>query len=123
MADPRSACQKKMPVYCFTNARTGDTICRVYPMGSAPSRILEAGRVYERDYRAENASVPATKGWPLECVASGVHPSQAQELRDFYKSRGVPTEVTPDGNPVYRDARHRRRALKARGFRDRSSYD
>ena len=123
MAELRSACPKKMPTYCFTNPRSGATIERVYPMGSAPSRILEAGRVYERDYRAENASVPATKGWPLECVASGVHPAQAQELRDFYKSRGVPTEVTADGNPVYRDAAHRRRALKARGLHDRASYD
>lgn len=112
-----------MPIYCFTDDLTGATIERAYPMGSVPVRIREAGRVYERDYRAENASVPATHGWPLECLASGVHASQAGELREFLKSRGVPTEVTADGNPVYRDARHRRRALKARGLHDRASFD
>lgn len=112
-----------MPVYCFTNSRLGATIERVYPMGSAPKSVLEAGRRYHRDFTAERASVPATKGWPLECLASGVHASQAGELRDFLAKRGVPTEVTPDGNPVYRDARHRRRALKARGLHDKASFD
>jgi len=58
----------------------------------------------------------------MECIASGVNANQAGELRDFFAKSGVPTEVTSDGNPIYRNASHRRRALKARGFVDRSSY-
>jgi hypothetical protein len=75
-----------------------------------------------RCYQEERASVPPTKGWPLTCFASGVHASQAQELRDHLASKGVPTEVTRDGDPVYRDAKHRRKALKVRGMVDKSSF-
>jgi hypothetical protein len=58
----------------------------------------------------------------MECVASGVAPSQAQELRDYYRRHGVPTEVTADGNPIYRNAAHRRKALKVRGMHDKASF-
>jgi hypothetical protein len=36
--------------------------------------------------------------------------------------KGVPTEVSADGNPIYLNAKHRKKALKARGIVDRSSY-
>jgi hypothetical protein len=68
------------------------------------------------------AAVPATAGWPLTCVASGVHPDQAQALRDHLAKHGVPKEVTKGGDPIYTYAAHRRRALKARGFVDRASF-
>ena len=112
-----------MPLYCFTNPDTGHTVERFFDMGSAPAIIDEGYGAYPRDYAAERAGVPASAGWPMECVASGVHPSQARDLHDYLASRGVPTEVTPDGNPVYRDANHRRRALRARGIHDNASYD
>ncbi len=76
----------------------------------------------KRDFAAENAGVPAKKGWPMTCVASGVNAAQAGELRDLLEKKGVPTEVTPDGDPVYRDANHRRKALKARGLVDKQSF-
>jgi hypothetical protein len=69
------------------------------------------------------ASVPSPKGWPMQpCVASGVQPEQAQELRDLFKKAGVPTEITKEGDPIYTSPEHRRRALKVRGLYDRSSY-
>ena len=71
---------------------------------------------------AEAVGVPASKGWPLECYASGVAPDQAGELRDYLAKKGVPTEVSADGNPIYRDAAHRRKALKARGLHDKASF-
>jgi hypothetical protein len=58
----------------------------------------------------------------MACVASGVQASQAGELREFFQKHGEPTEVTGDGDPVYRDANHRRRALKLRGFTDKSAF-
>ena len=58
----------------------------------------------------------------MECVASGVHASQAGELRKFFRDHGCPTEVTADGNPVYRNKAHRDKALKLRGFKDKSGY-
>jgi hypothetical protein len=58
----------------------------------------------------------------MVCCASGVHASQAGELRDYLSSRGVPTEVTAEGDPVYVSAKHRKKALKARGLFDKSAF-
>jgi len=90
--------------------------------GPPPREINVEGVIFKRSYRAEQAGVPATKGWPIECVASGVHADDAQALRDEFDRVGVPTEVTADGDPVYRSPKHRREALKARGLFDRSAY-
>lgn len=110
-----------MGVYCYTNG--DDTIECYFPSHlPKPKKIRRNGLTYHRDFSAESVGVPSSKGWPMECVASGVAPSQAQELRDFYRKNGVPTEVTPDGNPIYKNAAHRRKALKARGLNDRSGY-
>ncbi len=111
-----------MPTYCYTNPDPGHTIERFFAIGSAPAVIDEGYGAYHRDYTAERVGVPASAGWPMECVASGVHPDQRAELSEFLARRGVPTEVTADGNPVYRDASHRRKALKARGIHDNSSF-
>ena len=68
-------------------------------------------------------AAPSPRGWPMKpCVASGVQPEQAQELRDLFKKAGVPTEVTKGGAPIYTSPEHRRKALKVRGLYDRSSY-
>lgn len=95
---------------------------RQFPMGGAPLTISVDGVTAKRSYRAESKGGKSTRGWPITCYASGVNANQAQDLRDEFKRINVPTEVTPDGDPVYTDAAHRRRALKARGFHDRASY-
>ena len=109
-----------MPMYCYRNGR--NVIERWFPASHHPNEFVFKGKTYRRDFAAEGVGVPASRGWPMECVASGVAPSQAQELRDYYRKHGVPTEVTADGNPVYRDARHRRKALKVRGMHDKASF-
>ncbi len=106
--------------YCYRNGEK--VVTEVFPLGKAPAFIERGGVRYARSWRDERVGVPPTAGWPIECVASGVHPSQAGELRDFLAKSGVPTEVTADGNPVYRDPAHRRAALKARGIHDRSAF-
>lgn len=68
--------------------------------------------------------VPRKKIWPMKpCYASGVHASQAQELRDHLAKRGCPTEVTPSGDPIYTSAAHRKKALKIRGMHDKASFN
>ena len=109
-----------MPMYCYRNGR--NVITRWFPASHHPQEIYHKGKTYRRDFTAEGVGVPASKGWPMECVASGVAPSQAQELRDYYRKHGVPTEVTADGNPIYRNAAHRRKALKVRGMHDKASF-
>lgn len=110
-----------MPTYCYED-ESGVIHERVFSMGEAPEEILVASGVARRSFRAERVGIPPTTGWPLTCVASGVNANQAQELREHLANRGCPTEVTNDGDPVYRDAQHRKKALKVRGLHDRSGY-
>jgi len=116
-----------MPIYCYST-KSGITVTVPFPLGEAPKFVtlsLPGGRSVgaARDFRAEQVAVPPTKGWPLECYASGVNAAQADDLRAEFKRLKIPTEVTDDGNPVYRNAQHRKRALKARGFYDRAAYE
>lgn len=111
-----------MPLYSFSTV-DGEIVERFFPMGEAPSAVnLEDGRLAERDFAADHVARPSKTGWPITCVASGVHPSQAEELRKYLKSHGVSTEVTSQGDPVYTSKEHRKRALKIRGFFDCASY-
>ncbi len=92
-------------------------------MGQAPLTVqLEDDRVAKRDYSAEFRPQRAGKGWPLVDYACGVHASQAKELHEYFAAKGVPTDVTPQGDPVWRDASHRKRGLACRGFFDRAAF-
>jgi len=95
---------------------------RVFPIGKAPRFVLVDRVSFRRDYAAESVGVPPTTGWPIECVGSGVHADQAGELRDHFRKSGVDVTVKDNGNPVYTNAAHRRKALKCRGIVDRASY-
>lgn len=124
-----------MPIYCFTSSG-GVTVEEVFRMGETPESIfLEAGHgdddcgVYQEEYfrdrAAEWKSGPRSgeRGkWPIECYASGVHASQAQDLRDHFKKHSVDCDVTPNGDPVYRNHQHRKKALACRGIHDRASF-
>jgi len=110
--------------YCYT-VPGGITVEREFERGEAPPTIvLDDGVVAERDYRAEHSPRRRSgdAAWPIECIGSGVNAAQAGELRDLLREKGVPTEVTRDGNPVYRDPYHRKRALRARGLHDRNAF-
>ena len=111
-----------MPTYCYRRGRR--VVERVFSMKERPESIVIGGKVFRRDRASEFAGVFVAPhaGWPIECVASGVNPDQAGELRDYLAKKGVPTEVSAEGNPIYRDARHRRKALKARGMHDNASF-
>lgn len=93
-------------------------------MGKAPSKVtLPNGCVAVRDYKSEHAPRRAGGGWPFSCFASGVNAAQAGELREFFAERNFDCQVTNDGDPVYRNPKHRKEALKLRGFYDRASFD
>lgn len=109
-----------MATYAYRRGRS--VVFRQFRISERPAEIVIKGKVYKRSIGDEGPSVPCTSGWPIECYASGVCPDQADELRKFYRKHGVPTEVSSDGNPIYRNAAHRRKALKVRGLHDNSSY-
>jgi hypothetical protein len=112
-----------MICYCYRTNK-GEIVNRYFPMGKAPKFIdMGLGNLAHRDFRAEQCGVPSKgAGWPIECIASGVNAGQADQLRAEFERVGVPTEVSKNGNPIYTDATHRRKALKARGLHDRKAF-
>jgi len=108
--------------YCFEDDK-GNVVEKDLDNGKEiPERITVKGKKYNRSYRAEAVGIPASAGWPMECIASGVHADQGRELGEFLNKNGVPTDISRDGNPIYRDVGHRRKALKARNFVDKDSF-
>jgi hypothetical protein len=110
-----------MPTYCYSD-ENGNYEERFFRMGYAPKTIDVNGCILNRDFSNEHAPRRAGGGWPLECVASGVGASQAGELREFFAHKGCPTEVSSNGNPIYRNPSHRKQALKLRGLHDNDSF-
>lgn len=111
-----------MPMYSFECEETGEVIDLPFSVAERPKEVIKDGKKFVRSFRSERPGIPSSPGWPLTCTASGVHPSQAGELREFLRKSGCPTEVTKDGNPVYTSAAHRKKALKVRGMHDRASF-
>ena len=115
-----------MPTYCYTDEKAGRTIEIIGSMfKSQPRSIRRGGVVFKRDRDAEwsKRSVRSrTKGWPIECYASGVNANQADDLREHFRKEGLNVEVSKDGNPIYSDMTQRRKALKSRGLVDKDSY-
>ena len=122
-----------MPIYCY-RTEAGYLLERVFRMGEAPEKIkdpVSKGFFATRDYGAEGVTGTVVRTehrsklkrlWPMTCYASGVHPSQAGELRQHLRERGCPTEVTKGGDPIYNSPAHRKKALKVRGMHDRNSF-
>lgn len=115
-----------MPIYCYIT-NDGAIIERFMSMHEEHPQFieLEDGAQAERCLAAERKSLQTetNPGWPMQpCTASGVQPWQAQELRDHLKKSGVPTEVTPQGDPIYTSRSHRKAALKARNMHDRADF-
>ncbi len=116
-------------IYCY-RTKSGELIEQNFPIGAAPRVIVVGGKKAERSFADERKSFGmGTKHegrpsgtWPMTCMASGVHPEQAGQLREFLAKSGVPTEVTSGGDPIYTSARHRRKALKVRGMIDKGKH-
>jgi hypothetical protein len=53
---------------------------------------------------------------PMASRALKVNPSQIAEAKDVAKAKGVPTEFTDDGRPVFTSSRHFREYAKRHGF-------
>lgn len=58
---------------------------------------------------------------PLKSVALAVQPGQVAEAAADAAARGVPTDFTPEGEPILRDRDHKKRYLRAYGMYDRDA--
>lgn len=115
-----------MPIYCYETPK-GTVTERTFPIGKAPQHITHADPdegvvMAKRSFRSEGVKSASPKGWPMTCYASGVNAEQAGALRSHLAEKGVPTEVTKDGDPVYTSSSHRRKALSVRGIHDNNSF-
>lgn len=91
--------------------------------------FLNHREVTEADYRATYPLPKPPKreerilhrgAWtPLASEALGVHPKQINEAKKDAAEKGVQTDFTPDGRPLFRDRDHRNRYLSAYGYFDR----
>lgn len=54
---------------------------------------------------------------PIKSDALAVHPKQVAEAREDAKRKGVPTEFTQDGRPLFTSSRHFREYARKYGFR------
>ena len=118
-----------MPVYCFRNADNEPvelfmTISEMSSRSRDDMSILHEGETLKRDKAAELRGFADTndKGWPLISEGAGTHPSEIAATQELLQKKGVSCDYTPDGRPVMRDPRHRKRVLKALGYYDRETY-
>jgi len=59
--------------------------------------------------------------WPMTSTAAGVAASQVAELTEYDREHGVPTEYTPDGDPIFTGKEHRRKHCALHGMYDRNA--
>lgn len=82
---------------------------------------------YDRALAEQKAMLPQVGGgrpgdslvaWsnPIYSDAAAVHPSQVNEAIEDAKKKGVPTDFTADGRPIFTSSRHFRKYCKAYGF-------
>lgn len=110
--------------YSFICDNCGHTAERQMPASKSKARIVctECRKRMRRDFPAEQGRVRDTKtSWPMESDAAGVHPAQIAEAMEHDRRHGVPTEYTPDGNPLYTSRDHRARHCRANGLYDRNA--
>ncbi len=77
--------------------------------------------VMKRDYQADFGKQRFADIWPYASAALGVHPEEIQNRMAFDKEMGVPTEYDGDGDPIMRNATHRRDFCRAHKVHDRNA--
>lgn len=89
--------------------------------------LIDGREVTEAEYREHFPAATAVNGimtpptgcWPMTSEALACHPDQIPEARASAEARGVQTDFTPDGSPIFRDRDHRRRYMRAYGYHDK----
>ena len=77
--------------------------------------------VMQRDFRAEHGKQLHGDIWPMASVAAGVSPEEVPEMMKYDREKGIPTEYTNDGDPVFTSREHRKRYCEAHELFDRNA--
>lgn len=91
-------------MYSYTNAKSGETIERSFPMnGGRPRRVMLNGQVYLRDIAADHRSGQVNHGpdWKNTWFEfSGINPNQIPEMTEKLAAKGVTVEFHPETGDV-----------------------
>ena len=111
-----------MPVYSFKcSCRHKQTVVRPMSESNLPVLCEIDGFVMRRDFQADFGKQRIADTWPLISTAAGVSPDEVPEMMEFDKAHGVPTQYTPDGDPIFTSKGHRKKYCSAHGLYDRSA--
>jgi hypothetical protein len=115
-----------MPLYCFKCDTCGAYTEEHRSMAdsSKPKPCVNevCDSVMRRDMQSEQSGRRSRcDTYPYPSDALGVNPSQVQQFMENDRKHGVPTEYTPEGQPIMRDRAHRRRYCKLYGVVDRNA--
>jgi len=80
-----------------------------------------SAKTYRRRHPARVEAPALVTFKKQKSIALAVHPSQRKEAIEDAVKRGVPTEFTPDGCPVFESRAHRKSYMRAYGFYDRDA--
>ena len=111
-----------MPTYSY-KCSCGQKKEVVKPMSESDLPVLcdECSFVMMRDFKVDFGKQHYGDIWPMASYAAGVHPKQIPEMRKFDAEHEVPTEYTPDGDPVFKGPGHRKKYCEAHGLFDRNA--
>lgn len=84
--------------------------------------LRHKGKTLRRDIVSEHSTkgLPASKGWPMECDALAVHPSQVKDQMAHDRKMGVNVGYSPEGSVIFENKAQKDKYLKAHGFHDRN---
>lgn len=111
-----------MPIYSF-KCSCGQKKEVVRPMSESNLPVLCDIDGFEmmRDFKADFGKQHYGNIWPMASYAAGVHHKQIPEMRKFDKEHEVPTDYTPDGDPLFRGPKHRTKYCEAHALFDRNA--
>lgn len=98
----------------------------VYPLEhTGPRHFLGGAILSAEEYAAVDPLAPRNVAsadglitfQPVHSLSLRVRPDQIEEARQVAKHKGVPTDFTPDGRPIFNSSRHMRTYAIRHGYR------
>lgn len=112
-----------MPIYeyrCARCNRAKSETRTIADRDKCPRCHLCRRRMQRILFPKPDVRVSCGAGWPMVSDAAAVAPSQISEAREIDRANGVPTNYTPQGQPVFENRAHRKRYLRAHRMFDKS---
>ncbi len=100
-------------------------VCRIdgrkVPLNTYLSEMAKAQARHAPAPKVKKGQLKKVGGWPMKSIALAVHPKQVKEAIESARKRGVPTDFTSDGRPVFTDRAHYNAYMRAYHFYNRDA--